>query len=167
MQAQAISEVADLFFLMFSVKPEYAKAILEGRKPVELRRVRPTFRTGAKVLLYASSPQRCLVGGATVGRMQVAEPVKLWRWAAGRCGLERPEFDRYFERCRRGSAIELVDVWSIAEPIPLVELRRRLPGFRPPQSYQFLLMADVCSLLTKGVGSGLETLLSSSFGRSA
>src|SRR6266851_9958504 len=68
----AASAVVDLFpkDLLISIKPEYASAILEGRKTVELRRKFPEdVAFGSRLYIYSSSPIQAVVGIASVTRV--------------------------------------------------------------------------------------------------
>ena len=48
--------------VLMSIRPIYAEAIFDGIKTVELRRRRPSFVDGTRVLVYSSSPHQKLLG---------------------------------------------------------------------------------------------------------
>ena len=51
--------------MLLSIKPQYAKVILEGKKRFEFRKSRP--KNGVdKIIFYASSPQQEVVGEADI-----------------------------------------------------------------------------------------------------
>jgi predicted transcriptional regulator len=64
--------------LLISIKPEYANKIFEGSKTVELRRVRPRLREDDIVIVYASCPEKALVGWFEVEDIIEEHPNKLW-----------------------------------------------------------------------------------------
>lgn len=134
--------------LLVSVKPRFARAILDGSKSVELRRVRPaSLRPGDPVLLYSSSPQRELVGTAVVESLDEGAPDTIWARVAPISGLGRGEYAEYFRDAHVAVAIHLRDVRTLAAPVPLAEMRSRRPGLEPPQSFRYLKAAQVQALL--------------------
>jgi predicted transcriptional regulator len=129
--------------LLVSVKPVYAELLLSGTKTVELRRVRPNINPGCDVLLYASSPAMELVGRARVHAIEVCDLEALWVSHGEATAVDRNTFDAYFNGVETGVAITLCDIRRLRHGVPLTELRRRLAGFRPPQSFRYLAAADV------------------------
>ncbi|HEX5308063.1 MAG TPA: ASCH domain-containing protein [Solirubrobacteraceae bacterium] len=112
-----------------SIRPAYAEAILDGSKTVELRRKRPSFARGSRVLVYSSSPSQRVNGTFEVGRILADAPEALWPLVAERAGIDRERFDAYFRGCSTAYAIEVENPRRI-EPCRL--------AIRPPQSYLFL-----------------------------
>jgi predicted transcriptional regulator len=115
--------------VLMSIRPAYADAIFAGTKTVELRRRRPSFSEGTRVLVYSSSPHQRLQGTFEVGRVVEAEPDALWGEIGHRAGIDRETFDAYFTGCTVAYAIEIRNPRHI-EPTRL--------SIRPPQSYLFL-----------------------------
>lgn len=116
--------------VLMSIKPRFARAILAGTKPYELRRFVPRFAAGDRVLVYASSPERQVVGAFEVGRVESGTPRQVWA-AIGeeRSGLPASGFFAYLSGATRCAAIEVL------RPRPCAPFALPL---RPPQSYQFL-----------------------------
>lgn len=123
--------------LVLSIKPRFVAMILDGSKSIELRRVRPKVDAGCPVLIYASSPQRSLLGCCTIARVVNGAPSTIWRKYGRGTGLRRREFDDYFSGCRRATALVLSDVLRLDTALPLTELRKRWAGFEPPQSFRY------------------------------
>lgn len=138
---------ADRTALFLSLRPRFAEMLLDGQKTVELRRVRPNAAPGSVVLLYASSPDRTLVGRAEIAAIQVDTLAGIWRKHGRATGLNRDEYDAYFDGSDQAVAISLRRVTRLAEPRPLEDLRRRLVGFRPPQSFRYLDSLQLASLI--------------------
>ena len=135
------------YALFLSVRPLYAARILEGRKTVELRRVRPRVSKGAVLLLYVSSPVKALKAISMVDRVTSAQPDMLWEQIAHKAGVSRDEFDEYFDDARLGFAIHLSDVQLLSHPVSLAALRKLWPGFTPPQGYQYFTQREFSELL--------------------
>jgi predicted transcriptional regulator len=115
--------------VLMSIKPEYAEAILSGSKHFELRRRRPSFAPGTRIVVYSSSPDRKLLGTFEAGEVRSAAPNDLWPLVEDGAGIDRATFQSYYSGCAQAHAIE------VRNP------RRRSPRplrFRPPQSYLFL-----------------------------
>jgi predicted transcriptional regulator len=133
--------------LFISLKPRFAEMILVGEKTVELRRVAPTLSPGAKVILYASSPQMQVVGSGRVAALEMASPTALWERHGSECGLSRSEYRAYFAGVDRAVAIVLEDVHRLPEAVSLVRLREHWEGFRPPQSWRYIDAAQAAALI--------------------
>lgn len=143
--------------LLMPIKPKYAEMLFEGVKSVELRRIRPRVDQGDIVLLYVSSPTKAVVGAFEVENV-IERPVEdLWPLVEGAAGLSRTEFDVYFNGASRGVAIFLSRIVRFYRPVFLTELQAHWPGFRPPQSYQYL---ETPQLEIACISRGLSRLVS-------
>jgi predicted transcriptional regulator len=115
--------------VLMSIRPEYAEAILSGAKTFELRRRRPSFAAGTRIVVYSSSPDQQLLGTFEAGAVHEAPPEAIWALVSKRAGIARDAFDAYFSGCEQAYAIEVRSPQRL-DPKPL--------RFRPPQSYLFL-----------------------------
>ena len=125
-------------FILLSLKPRFAKAILSGRKTVELRRVGLKAEPPLQALLYASSPERSLLGVCNVVAVRSGNPETLWDEHREDTGLKHDEFFAYFKGASKGTALTLTDLHQFDPPVSLEEIRAALSGFRPPQSFAYL-----------------------------
>jgi predicted transcriptional regulator len=123
---------------LLSLRPRFAKGLLAGTKTVEVRRRAPSLTPGMVCLLYASSPDRALVGSARIGAVHTAAPRILWRDWGDRTGLQASEFFDYLSDLSSAYVISIRDPVPLEQPIPLAELRHRQASFVVPQSYRFL-----------------------------
>ena len=128
--------------LVLSLKPRHAEAIVAGTKTVELRRTRPNVDMPTRALIYSTSPVKSLVGSCRVDLIESQTLRELWRLASDRAGVSRHEFHEYFAGLGQGVALHLSGVQRAATPVSLSQLRRLVPGFRPPQSFAYLPAAD-------------------------
>ena len=115
--------------VLMSIRPEYAEAIFSGSKVYELRRRRPSFGAGSRIVVYSSSPDKRLLGTFEAGAVHEADPRTLWKLVRRHAGIDRAAFTAYFAGCGLAYAIEI----QSPERLPPARLR-----FRPPQSYLFL-----------------------------
>ena len=124
--------------LLLSVKPKYAAMLLSGKKTVELRRIRPRVEPGDVVLIYATLPECRIVGYCHVTKVLLEVPTALWSEVGSATGVSRVDFDRYFEGVQTAVGIVMERPAAISERLSLEELRRLVPGFRPPQSFRYI-----------------------------
>jgi predicted transcriptional regulator len=122
------------------VKPQYANAILDGTKTVELRRTRPNLPDGSLVILYSSTPTRAVVGWAHLTGVREGTPIEIWDNYGAAAAIEEPDYDAYFDGTDQAFALELEDVVAAVQPIPLEVIRSI--GIQPPQSWRYV-PADV------------------------
>ena len=132
--------------LLISLESRHAENILAGRKCVELRRRRMHVSEGDIVWLYVKSPVAAVVGCAVVGQCTTDGPAALWKRYGNISGLIRSEFMSYFNGVSEAFAMGVQSPKSIERPVSLVDLRKALPRFHPPQFYCWL---DPASALRK------------------
>ena len=136
---------ADSEFLVLSVRPRFAEAIIDGRKTVEVRRQRPNVQPGTLGFIYSSSPVQAVVGSFRVDRIFSGTPEELWLVAQGGANISRQDFDCYFAGTEVGHAIIVSCCQRLPRPISLSHLRVIWPGCKPPRSFGYLVAADAYS----------------------
>lgn len=149
--------------VLLSVKPEFAREILEGYKGFELRRARPRWAEGTPVLLYASTSssakarqqltQRSLVGSFRAGKIHEGSPLELWLTLGSATGETYDSLCGYLNG-RPGCAIEVLRPRTLPTPLSLDRLRRDLGGFSPPQNYQYVDSGYLLQALEESRRSG-------------
>jgi predicted transcriptional regulator len=88
-----------------------------------------------------------LVGRAEVAAVEVGPTIQIWREHGPETGISRSEYNHYFDGVDQAVAIKLVNIHPLDNPRPLQDLRNRLSGFQPPQSYRYLNRAQVAALV--------------------
>ena len=136
--------------LLLSIRPEYAESIFGGIKRVELRRLRPKVSRGDWVLVYVSSPTKALVGTFEVEGVIEERPHVLWTIVGEDAGLSRKRFKQYFAGADFGYAIKVGRIRLFRKAHSLAQLRARIPGFHPPQSYRYLRGHDFARITALG-----------------
>jgi len=135
----AADEVGRLALL--PIHPRFAELIINGEKKVEFRKT--NFRQDlSHVVLYASRPVQMILAYFEVSGMCAEPPERLWARYHAVAGIERTEFDAYYRSAACGVAIEIGQVWVLADPLPLSALDESLS---PPQSFAYL---DAGALVT-------------------
>jgi len=133
--------------LLLSIRPEYAKRIIDGSKTVELRRVRTRLQSGDLVLVYVSSPEKALVGEFKVERVIDKKLPKelnnLWNQVKDEAGIGRTDFNSYYQGASVGVAIFFKHIEIFSQKLELERLRKQLPNLRPPQSYRYMTIDEL------------------------
>lgn len=126
--------------ILISIQPRFAALIFQGKKTVELRRIRPKVNPGDIALVYVSSPDMALVGAFTIKEIVSGTPRQLWPSVKDSSGITKNEYDIYYHGTDTAIAlhIEAGSVRVLKHPVELGQLRREWPRFQPPQSYRYL-----------------------------
>ena len=123
--------------IFLSLKPKYAQAIVGGSKTIELRRQPPRIHAPTKAVLYASSPQRVVVGRCTVTAVVELAPEAMWQEFGSLAGISQAEFESYFVGKLRTYGLLLADVEALDDAVSLEVLRSKFEGFTPPQNFRY------------------------------
>jgi len=138
--------------ILVSIKPKYAHQILSGEKLVEVRKRFSNKWAGSRAVLYASSPERALVGEATVRSVTSGRPKDIWARFGTTMGCSSDEYEEYVGSADIVSAIELDSAVAYKQPIGLAQLSHLVQeDLRPPQSFCDLRLDDEESPWAKAV----------------
>lgn len=118
---------------IISIHPRHAHAILEGAKTIELRRRIPTLAVGTRLWIYATRPVGAVIGMATVERIVRGEPEQIWLEFGNQSGIDRLDFDAYFDGAEEAVGLLLVNVRRSVAHVAIERLRSLREGFHPPQ----------------------------------
>jgi predicted transcriptional regulator len=124
--------VPDASDALISIHPDYANAILDGTKTIELRRRVPELVNGSRLWIYATRPTAAVVGVATISDVNRAHPRTIWRKHRDGAGVDHASFMEYFQDTQEAVAILLAAVKRVG-PITIEELREIRDRFHPPQ----------------------------------
>ncbi|RUP27851.1 MULTISPECIES: hypothetical protein [Mycolicibacterium] len=120
--------------VVMSVHPQFAEAIMDGRKKVEFRK-RPLADDVTVVWVYATAPVQRIIGYFEVDGMHTAHPTDLWRKFQKVGCIDRVAFDRYYAGTSTGAGIAIRRAVRLDEPALIAEL---LPSGVPPQSFAYV-----------------------------
>lgn len=130
---------------LISIRPGYADAIFSGSKTVELRRRIPPIAKGIKLWIYVTKPVGAVLGVAEVDEIVTGTPAEVWERCNGSTGIDRSDFDRYFDASENAFGLVLVNVRK-GLPASMDTLKKLRPGFHPPQVMTRLTDAEAESL---------------------
>jgi len=88
--------------------------------------------------VYVPSPRKALAGVFEVAGVIGGTPEWLWHRVGKRAAVTKKQFDDYYTGTFSGYAISIAKASAFAHKLTLDELRKKLPGFHPPQSYLYL-----------------------------
>ena len=112
---------------ILSIKPEFVKEIVSGRKRYEYRKA--IFRQPVeKVYIYASAPVGRVVGELEPVKILIGEPTEIWEKTKAYSDITKEFYKEYFCGRSVAYAIEIKNLVIFDEP-------KVLP-FHAPQSYR-------------------------------
>lgn len=130
--------------VLISIKPKYAKKIMDKEKTVEFRRSIPlSMKKGDKIFIYSSSPEKSLLGSCLIDEIDKDSIDNLWKKNKLNGGIDYTDFYSYYEGTSIGYGLVLTAVQSFSSPIPLGKLQSEISNFRVPQSYRYLRPEEI------------------------
>ena len=138
-------------YVLLSIKPEYATAILKGMKKVEFRK--KVFSDTVKVaFVYSSYPQKKIIGYFKIQHIEKGTPQEIWdRYSCVGC-ISKQKFDTYYLGHELAYGIEISAFFSYDMPLDPYEFD---PSFRAPQSYCYVDNVEFLNWLQKNDGARL------------
>ena len=134
---------------LFSIKMEYSQKIYSKEKLLEFRRQNIGISKNEICIIYTCSPIKKITGYFIVKEKIRTSISKLWKLTKDLGGISYKEFKNYFKGCKEGTALVFKKVKEFTKKISLQYLRKKLPGFRPPQS--FCNLNDSLTHILKGI----------------
>ena len=119
--------------ILFSIKPEYVKEILSGRKKYEYRKIKPKNRVDA-IIIYSSAPVMKIVAEVEVEEIIEGNTDEIWEKTKNGSGTNKKLYDEYFKNKNIAVAYKLGEVKVYETPKKLTELGLN----HAPQSYVYL-----------------------------
>ena len=93
--------------VLLAIKPEYAEKIFAGTKKFEFRKTIFKDKSVSKVVVYASSPVKRVVGEFEIDEIITLEKESLWRKTHESAGISKTFFDNYFRKKELAHAIKI------------------------------------------------------------
>jgi predicted transcriptional regulator len=122
--------------VLCSIHPIYANKIMGGSKLVELRRRFPMNESLKNMIVYATSPIKCIIGEVEIKKIKRLPIREMWSIYSSVAGISKEDYFKYFSGREDGFAIELSKPRIYARSIPLALMNRL--GIQPPQAYRYL-----------------------------
>jgi len=135
--------------VFLSVKPRYARAILSGDKTVEVRRRFPDLDEGTIIVIYASSPERQVLGSVTLTGVERTTSAAVWDGYSAHIGIDRESLEEYLDDATSAALLRVSAPIRWSRPVPLHEVRSAAE-VEPPQSFRYLSAAQLATLSELG-----------------
>lgn len=120
--------------VIMSIKPEFAEKIFEGTKKYEFRRAIFKNQQIEKVIVYASSPVKRIIGEFEIDQIISLDLLSLWNKTGKHSGITKDYFDEYFVNKDRGFAIKVKNIKKYLT----TKCIREDYNLLPPQSFLYL-----------------------------
>jgi len=124
--------------LLISIKEKYVREILHGNKTIELRKSQPKVVAGDTVIIYTTQPKKAVTAIATVKSIIKCSPVEMWSSYQQKLGIDKKDFEAYYENSSKAVGIELDNIIQLDEEILLSAIKLIHPSFSPPQTFKYL-----------------------------
>lgn len=122
--------------VLLAIKPEWAEAILDGKKHYEYRKQAPTRTPPYRTILYSSSPTSAIVGEVATPNVLTDHVPQLISRTVDETPHTRSDLEEYFGTATDGNALRVEDSVEYHRPIPLATLRDYC--ISPPQNFRYL-----------------------------
>lgn len=120
--------------VLLSIKPEYAEKILHGEKKYEFRRTIFKSLSVTKIVIYASSPVRKVIGEFDIDCIMSLDIDNLWEKTKNHSGINKEYYDSYFHGKEIGHAIKIKRARRYLKYLELSDYEVRCA----PQSFVYL-----------------------------
>ena len=119
--------------ILVSIKPEYVKDILSGRKKYEYRKIKPKNRVDA-IIIYSSAPVMKIVAEVEVEEIIEGNTDEIWEKTKNGSGTNKKLYDEYFKNKNIAVAYKLGKINVYEKPKNLIDFGLN----HAPQSYVYL-----------------------------
>lgn len=121
--------------VVLSIKPEFAEKIFEGSKKYEFRRAIFKNPNVTKIIVYASSPVKKVIGEFEIDKIISHDLETLWDKTKEFSGISKEFFLEYFTDREQGFAIKIKKAHLYDFPKCLKEDYNLVP----PQSFSYFV----------------------------
>ena len=107
--------------MLLSIKPEFAKEIITGKKKFEFRKFRCRDEV-QRILLYSTRPQKQVIAEADLEHIIEGTVAQVWEETKDFAGIDREYYDLYYHGKDKAYAYQLANVRVFDRPMSLSEL---------------------------------------------
>lgn len=123
--------------MLLSINPEYVASIIQGNKLYEYRKVRCRDDVD-KIIIYATSPQKQVIGEAEIADIIEDDLLTVWRLTKRYSGISYKFFRKYYKGKTTAIAYQLKNLVIYDTPLSLEEIGVSCA----PQSFRYLPVAN-------------------------
>lgn len=121
--------------VILSIKPEYARRIMDGSKKIELRRSPMGLEPEDVILVYVSAPEQQFAFWFRVARVETLPVDEMWNLHKPELGIEADAYFEYFANSKTAIGLHIGEVRRLAPCVTLRKVREFMPEFVPPQGF--------------------------------
>ncbi|MCG8371980.1 MAG: ASCH domain-containing protein [Balneolales bacterium] len=136
-------------FILISIKPEFSAKIISGEKTIELRKSAPKIDYKSRVIIYSTYPEKAVIGYCKIKEVIRMSPQDMWENHSVRLGIDKRRFDEYYQNCNMAIGLKLTEVIKLDLSISLDNIKKHVPVFHPPQTFQYLSSEQVLNVYSK------------------
>lgn len=119
--------------MLLSINPEYVESILNGTKLYEYRKFKCRDDID-KIILYATTPWKQVVGEAEIEYIIEDDVLNVWRQTKEYSGITYKFFRKYYKGKKKAIAYRLKNVVTYDKPLALQDFGI----LSAPQSFRYL-----------------------------
>lgn len=119
--------------MLLSINPEYVASIFQGKKMYEYRKFRCRDDVD-KIIIYATAPQKQVVGEAEIADIVEDEILEVWRRTKEYSGITYKFFRQYYKGKKKAVAYQLKNLVIYDKPFTLGEIGVT----SAPQSFRYI-----------------------------
>ncbi len=128
--------------MLLSINPQYVTSIIDGTKTYEYRKFRCRSDVD-KIIIYATAPQKQVVGEAEIEEILEGDLLSIWRKTKDQSGITYSFFRKYYKGKKIAVAYRLKNLVVYDQPLTLADIGLSYA----PQSYCYV-SADLSSTIT-------------------
>ena len=95
--------------IILPIKPQYVNRILDGSKKFEFRK-RKCKQEIKKIYIYETAPTKKVVAEVVVDYVLEGTPEEIWSKCEKYSGINKKDYDNYFNNCKEAIAYKIGDV---------------------------------------------------------
>ena len=107
--------------ILMPIKPIYVNEILNGNKKYEYRKIKAKKDNIDKMIIYATSPIKKVVGEATIINILEDTPENIWKKTQKYSGIEKKFYNSYYKNKNIAIAYQLENIIKYDKPLDLKE----------------------------------------------
>lgn len=107
--------------ILLSIKPEFAHKIFDGTKKYEFRKKVFKDENIRKVIVYASSPEKKVLGEFDIDRILTGTPNEIWQQTKDVSGITHDFYNDYFAEKEIAYAIKVASTREYARQKDLID----------------------------------------------
>ena len=132
-----MAELSTRRVVLMSIHPEYADALLDGTKTVELRKSRVASDI-SHIVIYATAPIQRVLGWVKAVKVEHGRPTEIWKTHKSQVGIRAGAFRAYYRGHLQATAIHVDSPQRLSTPLALSALEEQLTA---PRSWRYLSAA--------------------------